>query len=238
MFPMIVLAAALLRGPVVQPTLPITATVAEWSWVDIVNPGVPEGETCGIQFGNTVELIGRSGARVLVRYLGSETAGTPCDGEELFFLDVKDYKSMTKRYEAEVTRRTRQKAEVERLLHEGRSVHPRVQFVPEWSWVDIVNPGVPYGEVCGTNPGAKVYEIAHTTDGRVLVSYDPNGTQTAGTPCDGNEIFFLWEADFVTMTDRYNGLSQEGEDEAAIVERLLEEEGRKSLVDKLKRFLP
>ena len=219
MFPMLVLAAALLRGPSVLPTLPVTATVPAWEWVDIKNPEMDPGQACGMVFGNEVELIGRAGTKVLVRYHGSPTAGTPCDGGEIFFLSISSYRTMTARYKAEVDRRAQQAAEVEKLLL--HPVHnPREQTVPEWMWVDVLNgDGGVFGDTCGIQVGATVSEIAPASGNRVLARY--YGSPTAGTPCDGGEIFFVNESYFGTATNRFDEAKRQAEEEANLINRLL-----------------
>jgi len=95
-----------------------TATVPGWAWVDVKNPEpIKSGntsfgynESCGIQHGGTVTVVGIEGNRLLVRYsIGGTQFGTPCPTGVLFFTTKETFSKMTAEY-----RRVRQSEQNEK----------------------------------------------------------------------------------------------------------------------------
>lgn len=100
-----------------------TATVPGWAWVDVKNRDPVKsgngssfgyGESCGIQHGGTVTVVGIEGNRLLVRYsIGGTQFGTPCPTGVLFFTTKETFLKMTAEY-----RRVRQSEQAEKDLVE------------------------------------------------------------------------------------------------------------------------
>ena len=84
-----------------------TATVPGWVWVDVKNLKPVEsgnisfdfGESCGIQYGGTVTVVGIERNRLLVRYsIDSNQYGTRCPSGVLFFTTKGRFSKMTEEY--------------------------------------------------------------------------------------------------------------------------------------------
>jgi hypothetical protein len=88
-----------------------TAIVPNWDWIDVMNPvpvkqicqgkrEIGYGETCGIQKGGTVKVVGIDGNRLLVIYEApGESVGTPCPSGVVFFISKNNFSKMTSEYQ-------------------------------------------------------------------------------------------------------------------------------------------
>ena len=108
-----------------------TQTVPDREWVDVVNPKPVEqkyrgstkdlkrGDTCSIQKGGKVTVIGIDGDRVLVRYTSpAPSIGTPCPSGVLFFVSKDKFQDMTPRYSEITAQEKREINTVKELLNQ------------------------------------------------------------------------------------------------------------------------
>lgn len=112
-------------------------------------------------------------------------------------------------------------------LEETRAIARKgdTSIVPEWKWVDVeryLNGQLPDKDedTCGIEPGGRVTAIGTVSD-QVLVSYEPPDDDTAGTPCDGGEVFFLKVVDFISYTDRAEAFAKQELERKRLVNSLL-----------------
>jgi hypothetical protein len=101
-----------------------TATVPGWKWVDVKNSAPLKigkssfgyGETCGIQRGGVVTVVGIEGDRILVRYsMPGLPSGTACPSGVLFFTDKRTFSGMTAEHRRIDETERAEKSLVERL---------------------------------------------------------------------------------------------------------------------------
>lgn len=93
-------------------------TVPHWQWV---KPEVGTGCMCGIETGGIVSEIGRHNDKVLVRYTQPKQGSgfrTACRGKEVFWLDAKDFDTMTQRREQAVKDKAANDEIVMRLIND------------------------------------------------------------------------------------------------------------------------
>ena len=102
-----------------------TAKVPGWEWVDVKNlQTVPSGNTsfsygdsCGIQRGGVVMVVGIDGNRVLVRYaISGAMYGTPCPDGVVFFISKERFSKMTAEYHSAVAAENADKNLIKKLL--------------------------------------------------------------------------------------------------------------------------
>ena len=102
-----------------------TATVPGWAWVDVKNLKTVEsgnvsfdfGESCGIQYGGTVMVVGIERNRLLVRYsIDSNQYGTRCPSGVLFFTTKEKFSKMTTEYRRVWDAEQKERKLVKRLL--------------------------------------------------------------------------------------------------------------------------
>lgn len=83
------------------------AIVSSWAWVDVKNPDPVEsgnssfgyGQSCGVQYGGTMKVVGIEGNRLLVRYsIDGTQFGSPCPTGVLFFITKESFSKMTAEY--------------------------------------------------------------------------------------------------------------------------------------------
>ena len=108
-----------------------TAVVPDWEWVDVMNPDpiiqnfsnrthrLKYGETCGIEIGGTVTVVGISNdSKVLVRYTApDDPTGTPCPTGVLFFTTEKKFSKMTSEHNQICISEQRERDLVKKLLN-------------------------------------------------------------------------------------------------------------------------
>jgi hypothetical protein len=110
------------------------ATVGEWEWVTVVNTlplaqgysngthPVSAGDTCGIEPGGTVRLLGSDAEGVLLEYTAPGTPmGTPCPSGVRFLTSHAHFQGMTATYMAGQAAAQATKERVQRLLNQGQS---------------------------------------------------------------------------------------------------------------------
>ncbi|MFZ2193646.1 MAG: hypothetical protein WAV31_05370 [Candidatus Moraniibacteriota bacterium] len=105
------------------------ARVPSWEWVDVMNQEAVArngssplgyGETCGIEMGGTVTVVGIDTDRgVLVRYTApGNPIGTPCPSGTLFFITQEVFSEMTGEYNRQLSDIEEQKESVKKLLEQ------------------------------------------------------------------------------------------------------------------------
>ncbi len=101
------------------------ATVPAWEWVEVRNLEPVKGgnhdfgfgDSCGIEEGGTVTVVGIEGGRLLVHYSISGTKfGTPCPNGVLFFTTKERFSRMTAEYNRMRAAKQGEKDTVRRLL--------------------------------------------------------------------------------------------------------------------------
>ncbi|MDP3710366.1 MAG: hypothetical protein Q8R29_01435 [bacterium] len=102
-----------------------TATVPGWTWVDVKNPEPVKsgnndfgyGESCGIQHGGTITVVGIEENRLLVRYsIGGTQYGTSCPSGIIFFTTKETFSKMSAEYNRIRVAKQNEKDIVKRLL--------------------------------------------------------------------------------------------------------------------------
>jgi hypothetical protein len=174
-----------------------TVTVPEWEWVDY------QGGTCGIEYGGQLKEVARNDSVVKVEYTSPHgySKGTPCDGGEVFDIDVQKFDTMTAAYEAKKEFYVQNQRSVEDLRAHPVA-NPRTRITFELGWVDL-EPIDARGDHCVVADGGLVTEIG-SAGTRLLVEYQPSAvTNTAGTLCDIGATFFVDADEFDSMSTRY-----------------------------------
>lgn len=182
-------------------------TIPYWQWVDVLNKDEYEGyhDRCGIEPGASLIEIGPVGDQMLVQYRepdGSLDSGSPCDGDEIFLVPTDSssgmigFNDMTAEYERQKMKSEKLNADVQAVIA-NPVPNPRVKTVLDWEWVGDLGSPTLYpaeGEACGIEAKGTLTEIGPLGEG-TLVKYGlPPGHSeydTAGTPCDGGEIFVI-----------------------------------------------
>lgn len=182
----------LLVNPVANPE---TQIAFDLGWVNI-EPVRPGGDRCIAENGGQLIEIGSHESRTLVAYRVSKSSSSSdvyCKDGVVLFIDAGQFTSMTKRYEAKQQELAANRKIVEDLLAHPVS-NPRIHKVTDWQWADI-EPRTLDHNSCGMEAGGTLTEIgAHGT--QILVRYSTANYKTGGTPCDGEEIFFVDAAQF------------------------------------------
>jgi hypothetical protein len=106
-----------------------TAKIPGWEWVNVMNPDpvrqnfsgsakyLGYGETCGIEMGGTVKVVGIDGDRVLLVYAApGNPIGTPCPSGVMFFMSKENFSKMTAQYKMVCQSRDAKKDLVKKLL--------------------------------------------------------------------------------------------------------------------------
>ncbi|MDD5749455.1 MAG: hypothetical protein PHO91_01550 [Patescibacteria group bacterium] len=107
-----------------------TAKVPSWDWVDVLNQEVvysgnnefTYGETCGIECGGTVTVIGEvDEGNVLVRYTSphGQTYGTPCPSGIIFQLSKERFTLMTAEYLANMKAEQEHRQKIANIIKEA-----------------------------------------------------------------------------------------------------------------------
>ena len=116
------------QSPQRTATATATATVADWSWVNPVNPpgtvlqrfsngDFPLSDTCGIMYGGSVTVQAEDEQGLLVRYTAPGPAGgTQCPSGVLFLLTREAFEAMTPAYEERQRTDRAQRERIQRLL--------------------------------------------------------------------------------------------------------------------------
>lgn len=103
----------------------IETVVPKWQWIEVKNPdGIKSGnndfkfgDTCGIDNGGIIQVVAKSGDRLLVKYFAKERAyGTKCPSGAVFFLTTEEFLKMGPQYFHLATTETQEKELVNKLL--------------------------------------------------------------------------------------------------------------------------
>jgi hypothetical protein len=106
-----------------------TAIVGKWDWIDVQNlhpvtqkfsngqKPLVAGDTCGIEEGGVVTVIGVEGDRVLVRYKApGSPMGTRCPSGVIFFVSKDTFLGMSETYKQVMLQKENERLIVEKLL--------------------------------------------------------------------------------------------------------------------------
>ena len=217
--------------------------VPEWQWVDIVKPimnqfrGISitnqysnasamleKGESCGIKYGGSVEILGFSpeGEKALLEYSSpGDDLGTPCPSEAVFFLSTEELASFEERYAERVHREEQRDALVEKILSGANDLPTQVAdlsvneatHIPEWQWINVVKPienqysngfsMLEKGENCGIQGGGSIAILGFSPEGeKALVVYSSPGDD-AGTPCPEGALFFMFTEELASFEGQW-----------------------------------
>lgn len=206
------------QGPV---TIGSKAVISKWMWATVENKKpltqrfsngdskLRVGETCGVEFGGSIIVVGIEGENLLVEYFApGDPMGTPCPSGVRFLISKISFAAMNEEYTTKRDAILAEKELVKKLLaqgHRGESVNAGV-----WRWVDVVNldPIVQqfsnghaylgYGDTCGVgllgngegsiSTGGTIEERGKVA-GKVLYEYTASGNPK-GTPCPSGVLFF------------------------------------------------
>jgi len=113
-------------------TLPVDAEVQpgqrfqvpEWQWVNMIENYSVSDASCGIEFGNPVQVLAVEGDTALVGYRnkGDMLGATSCPDGIIFIMKTHILETFTTRYKAIVAEMNRQNALIRLLLSKARQV--------------------------------------------------------------------------------------------------------------------